>query len=354
MKETSVGKLRVLQTRLKKVGVNRIFDSHTHAFDKKDVLFRPRKATMASVSFSHYPIERNLRVANVAFSEFKKGYRQAVFGLPTHNTNIKVQNERILDWAIHDKRLVPLALVSPKMSFAEIEMLIRKGFSGLKPYPELYPRFRRKINVDLYLTENMLKVSERFGVPVILHSVPDASTSPSTQKIINAAIKYPKANIILAHMGRGRNSQKALILCNAIKNYKNIFVSTSVTTDPKVFEIALKSLGPRRVMFGTDFPWALLEISLKKIGKTYGSKKTPKRLQGWHYLSKKKYKWNLQGLYELSSNKKRKSINRLFVSELDALVGVLEQMISKGEISLDDVKTIFWGNANQLLKRRIN
>lgn len=354
MKQTSVDKLRVLQSRLKKVGVKRIFDSHTHAFDIRDVRFRPRKPTMASTSFIHYPIERNLKVANIAFSEFKRGYMQAVFGLPTHNSDIKAQNKRVLNWAKGDKRLVPLALVTPKMSVAEMEVLVKKGFSGLKPYPEFYPQFRKRINVDLYLTENMLKVSESFDVPVILHAIPDASTGASPEKIVKMAIKHPKANIILAHMGRGRNSEATRIMCNAIKNQANVFVSTSVTTDPKVFEIALKYLGPKRVMFGTDFPWGLLESSLKKLGKRYGSKIVPKRLQGWQYLPKKKYKWARDELYELPSNKNRKGFDRLVVSELDALISTLEQMLYNGEINKEGIKAVFSENAAQLFKRRLN
>ena len=354
MGSRAVLKLQGIQDRLKKLGVQRITDSHTHAFDKKDTRFKPRKGTMASTSYLHYPISRNLRVAQITFSAFQKGYRQVIFGLPSHNVDVKAQNNRVLSWARKDPRLVPMALVTPKMTKRDLENLIYRGFTGLKPYPEFYSKFRKRIDVDLYLTEPMLKVANQHKLPIILHSVPDASTHPSLEKIVNMAKSYPDAHFVLAHMGRGRDSKKTRILCNAIKDLKNVSLSTSVTTDPSAFKIALQVLGPRRIMFGSDFPWGLMEAALKKLGKRHGSKKVPEELQGLQYLPKEKYKWALPEMVEMSSPKYRKNLDRMIVSNLEALVGTLEQLFANGKISEKDIRLIFSGNANRTFKRKLN
>jgi predicted TIM-barrel fold metal-dependent hydrolase len=354
MGSRAVLKLQGLQERLKKLGVRRITDSHTHAFDRQDVRFKPRKGTMASTSYQHYPIERNLRVAQITFSAFQKGYRQVVFGLPAHNVDVNAQNNRMMGWAQKDSRLTPMALVTPKMTGQEIESLVRKGFTGLKPYPEFYPRFRKKIDVNLYLTEPMLKIADKYKLPIILHPVPDASTHPSLERIVNMAQAHPNAHFVLAHMGRGRDPKKTRDLCQAIKSLKNVSLSTSVTTDPRVFKIALQMLGPKRIMFGSDFPWGMMEAALKKLGKRHGSKEVPEKLQGLQYLPKGKYSWALPEMVKMSSPQYRKNLDRMIVSNLEALVGTLEGLFVNGKISEKDIRLIFSGNANKVFKRRID
>lgn len=352
MNSTSVSRLKELQLRMKGIGVSKVFDSHSHSFQKADIKFTPKKQTMASVSFRNYPMQRNLKVSRIVFSEFQKGYKQAVFGLPAHNVDVNAQNKRILDESKKNSRLVPLALVTPKMSLKELESLIKMGFSGLKPYPEFYSRFRKKIHPSLYLTENMLKVSENTNVPIILHSVPDASTQPSLRQIVEMAQNHPKAKIILAHMGRGRDPKKTRTLCTAIKKLKNVHLSTSVTTDPAVFRIAITELGPSRVMFGSDFPWGLMQAAFKKIGKRYGSKEVPLEHQGWQYLTKKTYSWTNQEVNSLASKKARQGYERLIITEMDALISVMESMFKEGKLSEDGARAIFYDNANKLFKRR--
>jgi predicted TIM-barrel fold metal-dependent hydrolase len=353
MGSKAVSKLQSLQKRLKNLGVRKITDSHTHAFDRQDIRFKARKRTLASTSCQHYPIERNLRVAKIVFSSFRKGYTQIVFGLPAHNVNVRAQNDRILNWAKKNPRLIPLALVTPKMTTSQLKVLVKNGFSGFKPYPEFYSRFRKKISIEAYLTKPMLEIANKYKLPIVLHSVPDASTQQSLNRIIEMAKNYPNINFVLAHMGRSREPHKARILCDAIKGLENVSLSTSITTDPNVFKIALRTLGHKRVIFGSDFPWGLLEVALKKVGKRHGSKEVPERLQGMKYLPKDKYKWASPELINLTSSKFKKNIDRMIVSNLEALTSALEELFSKSEISEREVRMVFSGNANRVFKRRM-
>ncbi len=352
MTTRTMPKLKRLQRLMKKNGVSKVFDSHTHAFERQDIRSKPKKPTIASSSYSNYPLERSLKVAGIVFNKFKKGYKQVVFGLPAHNADIKAQNNRILSKSRKNPNLVPLAIVSPEMTKREIESLARKGFSGFKPYPEQYKRFRKKVGVNLYLTKPILEVANKHGLPIILHATPEASSPGSLKAICSMASNYPNVKLVLAHMGKAKTVPKIRKLCKAIKNFNNVYLSTSIVADPRVFEIALRELGSNRVMFGSDFPWALMHGTQKKVGKRFGSKEVPQDLRDWQYFTRRSYKWTDKRVQEFPSKKAKLSYNRFIVSELDALLKAIGALMKEGLISERDVRKIFYGNAQRVFKRR--
>jgi hypothetical protein len=71
---------------------------------------------------------------------------------------------------------------------------------------------------------------------------------------IERAIEYPDITFILAHMG-GNELDLSLKTITAVEALENIYLDTSNCRVPTVIEKAVETLGPDRVLFGSDTPW---------------------------------------------------------------------------------------------------
>jgi len=68
------------------------------------------------------------------------------------------------------------------------------------------------------------------------------------------AKKYPKIKVLLAHMGGNDTSIVKKAVTEAV-SLSNVFFDTSGISTPYRVEYAVDALGPRRVIFGSDYPW---------------------------------------------------------------------------------------------------
>ncbi len=71
---------------------------------------------------------------------------------------------------------------------------------------------------------------------------------------IERAIEYPDITFVLAHMG-GNELDLSLKTITAVEALENIYLDTSNCRVPKVIEKAVETLGPDRILFGSDTPW---------------------------------------------------------------------------------------------------
>jgi len=82
----------------------------------------------------------------------------------------------------------------------------------------------------------------------------DPSSATSFIHGLKIAQKFPKIKVILAHMG-GNDTAIVKRAVNAALEFKNIFFDISGTSTPFRIEYAVKTLGPNRILFGSDYPW---------------------------------------------------------------------------------------------------
>ena len=150
-----------------------------------------------------------------------------------------------------------LALVGP----GDDQALIAEWFTagqcvGLKPY-HLFakPGDTLQCGVEEYAPEWMWRLCDQHRGILMLHLVKDAAAlHPDNQEaLLRLAQKYPACQVILAHAGRSFNHRNTRGLA-ALAGLANIFVDTSAITEAESLKIALATLGPARVFFGTDYP----------------------------------------------------------------------------------------------------
>jgi len=165
-------------------------------------------------------------------------------------------NKKIKDLAKTNNKVHALYWVQKKQIETDAKILnqsIGDGYEGVKfhgTFEEL------PISHDTY--KPILEVLNDKEALLLVHTGRfkdgDISSNTSYLHAVNVAKKYPKINVILAHMGGNDTSivKKAL---DASKDVKNIWFDTSGITTPFRIEMAVEKIGADRILFGSDAPW---------------------------------------------------------------------------------------------------
>ena len=90
-------------------------------------------------------------------------------------------------------------------------------------------------------------------------------------KVISVAKEYSKIKVVMAHMG-GTHPDLSYPAIEAASKLRNVYMDMSQTRQPAVLRRGIQTLGPSRILFGSDMPWgsylqnlvALLELDLSE------------------------------------------------------------------------------------------
>lgn len=257
---------------LRSFGVKRITDAHAHSF--KYAHFRQPRPVEGTIcpalpvtSIPNFPIELLLWVCREVYTNGAGLPFDAVaFPLPIYHMDARQQNAYLLSRSKQYTCVHPFALAPPSFSKAELEALVDSGFRGLKPYyflkdlgisrqedfGEAYGRMR----LSDWLTDELLDVAEKKGVPVVLHVAP--SNDDSYRDAEKAVRSRPNVNFLLAHFG----------LCSTVELFKrylgryagrcNAFLDASNVRDPGVLAHAFRTFDAGQLVYGSDLPFGLI------------------------------------------------------------------------------------------------
>lgn len=218
-----------------------------------------------------------------------------------------------------------LALTAPGDSPEVFESWMRNGDCvGLKPY-HYYADCADSLQagIEEFAPEWMWELCHRYEGILMLHLARDGAVSdPGNQEaILRLCAKYPGCKLILPHIARSFNFRTARGLQQLTK-IPNLYVDTSSITESEGMRIALDLLGPERVLFGTDYPVSSLRAHCATAGATFH----------WFYAEE--------------INEPR--LTWVGIESLLSLRRACEQV----GLQHSDVERIFWGNAENLLRRK--
>lgn len=149
-------------------------------------------------------------------------------------------------------------LVTPDMDPELIRETVRKcRFVGLKCY-HVYspnkPTFQSLIQD--FLPESQVRVAHEEGLSITLHMVrPRALADIANQETIRSyCTKYPNMKLILAHAARGFNAHHTILGIQSLKGVRNVWFDTSAVTDCGAVEAIIRTMGHKKVLYGSDFP----------------------------------------------------------------------------------------------------
>lgn len=110
------------------------------------------------------------------------------------------------------------------------------------------------------LTEAKCRIFEQvrdYGMTFLLHS----EGFRRIEYVESVLARFPGMKIQIAHMGRGKPRDLAPIhsILDHFRNYETVTFDTSTVRDSAVLEHAVRIVGTDRILYGSDFPFAMGE-----------------------------------------------------------------------------------------------
>ena len=204
-----------------------IIDSHVHL----------KHGDAAGTEYSAETIVETMDAAGIA--------KSVVFAMST-STRRSIEMARQAVEKFPD-RLIPYAYALPSYErpvLKELEEAVaRHGFKGFKLHVG-------ECTLAEYVTFPVIRLAGELGVPCLIDC--GGRYAPIEQM----AARFPAAKIIVAHLGRYLCKEEALIdrFIVLAEAHSNIYLDASGVVLPEKIREAVRRVGARRVIFGTDGP----------------------------------------------------------------------------------------------------
>jgi uncharacterized protein len=167
-----------------------------------------------------------------------------------------------------EKKFPALIYTPPWWSGEELERRIREGgFFGSKVYLSLAPEYipPGEIRIFDFLTREHLEVFNRNRLIVMLH-IPRSGRLRDPVNITELMMieeDYPDLKLIVAHVGRAYCREDARGAFEVIGKTERMVFDISANTNSWVFEKLIETVGPGRILFGSDLP--ILRMRMRRI-----------------------------------------------------------------------------------------
>lgn len=168
---------------------------------------------------------------------------------PINNPTYEKANEAIAELCgKYPDKFIGFAKHDPQSEAGRVPALLRReveklGLKGLK--------------LHKLPTRDMLDAAAELRIPILYHPKEVAD-------YYMIAEEYPQISFIMAHMGGYGSFTKAMDGMGLAARYPNVYVDTSQVT-VKYLEMALRLLGPDKIIFGSDAPEQDARVELYKI-----------------------------------------------------------------------------------------
>lgn len=248
-----------------------LVDIHTHVWRKAD--FPPpvpqggekRTVTWPSLVAAENPIEDLLETYRLLLPG--KRVTPLIFANLPEGGNLDRQNAYVADCSRRTK--APALIFSdPAWSAAELEAKTQAGgFVGAKSYLSLAPAAipAKEIRIFDFFPRHQLEVHDRHGWIVMLHIPRDGRLKDplNLAQLLEIERDFPNLKLIVAHVGRAYCDEDVGNAFEALAATRRLCFDFSANTNDRVFERALRCVGPRRMLFGTDLP--ILRMRMRRI-----------------------------------------------------------------------------------------
>jgi glutamate-1-semialdehyde 2,1-aminomutase len=237
----------------------RLFDAHMHVHRAEHVppLTEELRARNWAGAVSHpaYPVEDAEADYAKLFPECEVSRLQ--FGTIYREADFEAGNDYCAAHA-DQRRVWALAVVDPMWTGDALrERLVRGRFSGVKPYWSMVPgKPEAQVRLDEMLPPEQLEVLDELGLMATVHVPgPERIRDPHTLQVLRDwCARYPRARFVVAHLGRAYAFPFARDSFAELARIEGLLFDCSAFLNPDGFELAFRTIGPARVLWGTDFP----------------------------------------------------------------------------------------------------
>ncbi|MDD4103163.1 MAG: aminotransferase class III-fold pyridoxal phosphate-dependent enzyme, partial [Kiritimatiellae bacterium] len=235
---------------------SKIFDAHAHLYRQSDMPLPEGSLFATGPDVVDANAWRSILGRQVGEQRLSGGLFLPVPFAPLERIN--VVNVWMLDAAADCPESRVFALVAPGMRRADIETLLgREQFAGFKPY-HTYSVSKPTFEAfpSDFIPEWVWEVADEHGLAITLHLVrKGAMADPDNLEYVRSHCeKYGNARLILAHAGRAFHAPNARSGALGLQGLPNLWFDTSGICEAEPLTALLESFGPRRLMWGSDFP----------------------------------------------------------------------------------------------------
>ncbi len=234
-----------------------------------------------------------------------------------------------------------LIFADPKWGEIEFQERVSSGhFLGAKVYLTLSdPRLaENEIEIFHFLPHHQLRVLDAHGWIVMLHLPRSGRLRDpmNLAQLVEIEKRYPNLRLIVAHVGRAYCPEDIGNAFEVLGQTRNLLFDFSANTCAETFERAIRAVGPKRILFGSDLPITRMRMRRICENGTYINV-VPKGLYG-----------DIFGDAHLreASEDDEEQLTFFMYEEIDAF---RRAALSTG-LTVDDVEAVFYRNAAELLR----
>ncbi|MCX7427986.1 MAG: amidohydrolase family protein [Planctomycetia bacterium] len=320
----------------------RVFDAHTHVNEPEFCVeeMTDEKRRQYWVNEVGEPIgaadaERCSRIVLPG-----REFNCLVFGHPTLEFDVEASNAALAR-ACAERDWYRLAVTRPQWSVEQVAReLDQPKVLGVKVYYALIsndPTSRDKhieASIFDFLPHAQLELLDRRRAWVTLH-VPKAARlghPDNIREIKQIRREYPNITLVIAHLGRCYTLPHAEESLPQLADDEGLYFDNSAVLNPDVHRFALDTLGPGRILYGTDNPIFYMRGRRQWHGRTYVN-----RTNHPFYFNRDREPPEVEAGYTL-----------MMYEALRAIRQACEAL----RLERDDVERIFHGNAERLIASR--
>ena len=269
-----------------------IIDAHTHLFPEEirrnrqafcrqdegfQLIYGDPKARMASLEDLLQAMDRD----NVD--------RSVVCGFPWKDPGLcRAGNDYLLHCRRqHPDRIIPFACLpihSIRQAHRELERVLSQGMRGIGELAF----YEQGISAsDIRHLACVVKPLSGLEIPFLLHAnepvghkYPGKSLK-TLQPIYQLLLLIPQVNVILAHWGGGFFFYE--LMPEVAQVARRVFYDTAASPflyRPEVYSLAVKIIGPDRILFGSDFPLICPGRYFRELAGTGLADQTQRKIKG--------------------------------------------------------------------------
>lgn len=150
--------------------------------------------------------------------------------------------------------------------------LVAGHFHGIKPYPDYVRKPNlNDVEIDEMLPAWAMEVVDALGLIVMLH-IPRKGrlADPLNQRqVVTLCGRYPRAKIVLAHIGRAYFLKNVVGHLDALRELPNLYFDLAMLNHWEVMEHLFQRAAPERILYGTDVPISLAPGKSVEINDQY-------------------------------------------------------------------------------------
>ncbi len=182
---------------------------------------------------------------------------------PPYKREIDVANEYVyLAMRTHPDRILGFGWADPNLGVEKAKDTVKRcvyeyGFYGVKLNGAQNGYYIDDVHLSFPVIEEIAKT----GAIAAFHIGADAFEHTHPFRLAKIARAYPEMKILMVHMGGAAFADLSDACIEIAAQHPNITLIGSAIRDVSILK-AVRQLGPHRVCFGSDTPFALMHVSV--------------------------------------------------------------------------------------------